>query len=136
MTVGGRVVRRQLSLARSATAAAEDLEAVADVTDGATRVIDEVVADRGYHSNQALVDLAALDLRRSNAPAIERFPEPLLAATARASSRTTQTAAPSKEGRCLTLDEVIRVNTPRIAATNGPACTASASGTTAIRATA
>jgi transposase len=26
-------------------------------------VIDEVVADKGYHSNQVLVDLAALDLR-------------------------------------------------------------------------
>ena len=32
-------------------------------TDGQTAVIDEVVADKGYHSNQVLVDLAALDLR-------------------------------------------------------------------------
>ena len=45
------------------TAAAEELEAVAAVTDGETAVIDEVVADKGYHSNQVLVDLAALDLR-------------------------------------------------------------------------
>ena len=30
---------------------------------GHTAVIDEVVADKGYHSNQVLVDLAALDLR-------------------------------------------------------------------------
>ena len=33
------------------------------MTDGQTAVIDEVVADKGYHSNQVLVDLAALDLR-------------------------------------------------------------------------
>ncbi len=43
--------------------AAEDLEAVAVATGGDTAVIDEVVADKGYHSNQVLVDLAALDLR-------------------------------------------------------------------------
>ena len=36
---------------------------MATVTDGQTAVIDEVVADKGYHSNQVLVDLAALDLR-------------------------------------------------------------------------
>ena len=45
------------------TAAAEDLEAVATATAEHTRVIEEVVADKGYHSNQVLVDLAALDLR-------------------------------------------------------------------------
>ena len=45
------------------TAAAEELEAVAAATDGETAVVDEVVADKGYHSNQVLVDLAALDLR-------------------------------------------------------------------------
>ena len=45
------------------TTAAEDLEAAAAVTDDETRVIDEVVADKGYHSKQVLVDLAALDLR-------------------------------------------------------------------------
>ena len=32
-------------------------------TDGHTAIIDEVVADKGYHSNQTLVDLATLDLR-------------------------------------------------------------------------
>jgi len=51
------------TLAETLTAAAEDLEAVADVTDGATAVIEDVVTDKGYHSNQVLVDLAALDLR-------------------------------------------------------------------------
>lgn len=45
------------------TTAAEELEAVAAATDGETAVIDEIVADKGYHSNQVLVDLAALDLR-------------------------------------------------------------------------
>jgi hypothetical protein len=50
-------------LAETVTAAAEELEAVAAATDGQTAVIDEVVADKGYHSNQVLVDLAALDLR-------------------------------------------------------------------------
>ena len=44
-------------------AAAEDLEAVATVTDDHTAVIEEVVADKGYHSNQVLVDLVALDPR-------------------------------------------------------------------------
>ena len=48
---------------RGVTAAAEELEAVATVTDEHTAVIDEVVADKGYHSNQMLLDLAALDLR-------------------------------------------------------------------------
>ena len=33
-------------------------------TDGHTAIIDEVVADKGYHSNQTLVDLAThIDLR-------------------------------------------------------------------------
>ena len=36
---------------------------MATATDEHTSVIEEVVADKGYHSNQVLVDLAALDLR-------------------------------------------------------------------------
>jgi transposase len=51
------------TIAETLTAAAEDLEAVATVTDDHTTVVEEVVADKGYHSNQVLVDLAALDLR-------------------------------------------------------------------------
>ena len=51
------------TIAETVTAAAEELEAVATVTDEHTAVIDEVVADKGYHSNQVLLDLAALDLR-------------------------------------------------------------------------
>jgi transposase len=50
------------TIAETVTTAAEELEAVATTTDGETAVIDEVVADKGYHSNQVLVDLAALDL--------------------------------------------------------------------------
>ncbi len=51
------------TIAETVTTAAEDLEAVAAATDGETAVIDEVIADKGYHSNQVLVDLTALDLR-------------------------------------------------------------------------
>ena len=36
---------------------------IATATDGHTVVIDEVVADKGYHSNPVRVDLRALDLR-------------------------------------------------------------------------
>jgi transposase len=43
--------------------AAEQLEAVAAVTDGAVAVIDEVVADKGYHSRTTVLDLATLDIR-------------------------------------------------------------------------
>ncbi len=63
VTVQGADQGDTTTIAETVTAAAEDLEAVAAVTDGRTTVIDEVVADKGYHSNQVLVDLAALDLR-------------------------------------------------------------------------
>ena len=63
VTVQGADQGDTTTIAETITTAAEDLEAVATVTDGRTRVIDEVVADKGYHSNQVLVDLAALDLR-------------------------------------------------------------------------
>jgi transposase len=63
VTVQGADQGDTTTMAETVTAAAEELEAVADVTDGHTAVIDEVVADKGYHSNQTLVDLAALDLR-------------------------------------------------------------------------
>jgi transposase len=63
VTVQGADQGDTTTIADTVTAAAEDLEAVAAVTDGETAVIDEVVADKGYHSNQVLVDLAALDLR-------------------------------------------------------------------------
>jgi len=63
VTVQGADQGDTTTIAETVTAAAEDLEAVRAVTDGETAVIDEVVADKGYHSNQVLVDLAALDLR-------------------------------------------------------------------------
>jgi transposase len=63
VTVQGADQGDTSTIADTVTAAAEELEAVAAATDGQTAVIDEVVADKGYHSNQVLVDLAALDLR-------------------------------------------------------------------------
>ena len=43
--------------------AAEQLEAVAAVTDDAVAVIDEVVTDKGYHSRAMVHDLETLDIR-------------------------------------------------------------------------
>ena len=63
VTVQGADQGDTTTIADTVTAAAEDLEAVATATDDHTVVIGEVVADKGYHSNQVLVDLAALDLR-------------------------------------------------------------------------
>jgi transposase len=63
VTVQGADQGDTTTIADTVTAAAEDLEAVAAATDDHTVVVDEVVADKGYHSNQVLVDLAALDLR-------------------------------------------------------------------------
>ena len=63
VTVQGADQGDTTTIAETLTAAAEDLEAVAAVTDADTGVINAVVADKGYHSNQVLTDLAALDLR-------------------------------------------------------------------------
>jgi transposase len=63
VTVQGADQGDTTTIAETVTAAAEELEAVAVATGGQTVVIEEVVADKGYHSNQVLVDLAALDLR-------------------------------------------------------------------------
>ena len=63
VTVQGADQGDTTTIADTVTAAAEDLEAVATATDDHTAVIEELVADKGYHSNQVLVDLAALDLR-------------------------------------------------------------------------
>jgi transposase len=43
--------------------AAEQLEAVAAVTDDAVKVIEEVVADKGYHSRTTVHDLETLEIR-------------------------------------------------------------------------
>jgi transposase len=45
--------------------AAEQLEAVAIVTDNAVAVIEEVVADKGYHSRTTVHDLETLEIRPS-----------------------------------------------------------------------
>ena len=63
VTVQGADQGDTTTIADTVTATAEELEAVAAATDGETAVIDEIVADKGYHSNQVLVDLAALDRR-------------------------------------------------------------------------
>ena len=63
VTVQGADHGDTTTIAETLTTAAEELEAVAAATAGETAVIDEVVGDKGYHSNQVLVDLAALDLR-------------------------------------------------------------------------
>lgn len=63
VTVQGADQGDTTTIAETLTTAAEELEAVAAATAGETAVIDEVVGDKGYHSNQVLVDLAALDLR-------------------------------------------------------------------------
>lgn len=63
VTVQGADQGDTTTIAETVTAAAEELEAVATVTDDETAVVEEVVADKGYHSNQVLVDLTALGRR-------------------------------------------------------------------------
>src|SRR5215203_6736384 len=63
VTVQGADQGDTTTITETLTTAAEELDAVAAVTEGETAVMDEVVADKGYHSNRTLVDLQALDLR-------------------------------------------------------------------------
>ena len=56
VTVQGADQGDTTTIAEPVTTTAEELEAVAVATDGHTAIIDEVVADKGYHSNQTLVD--------------------------------------------------------------------------------
>jgi transposase len=63
VTVQGADQGDTTTITDTVTAAAEGLEAVAAVTDGHTAVIEEAVTDKGYHSNQTLVDLAQLEVR-------------------------------------------------------------------------
>lgn len=63
VTVQGADQGDTTTIVETVTAAAEALEAVAAVTDGETAVIEEAVADKGYHSNRTLVDLQALEVR-------------------------------------------------------------------------
>src|SRR5687767_418073 len=63
VTVQGADQGDTTTIAETVTTAADELKAVAIATDDHTVVIEEVVADKGYHSNQVLVDLTAVDLR-------------------------------------------------------------------------
>jgi transposase len=56
VTVHGADKGDTMTIADTVTTAAEQLEAVATVTKGETSVIEEVVADKGYHSNETLLD--------------------------------------------------------------------------------
>ena len=71
VTVQGADQGDTTTIAETVTTAAEELEGVAAVTDGQTRVIEELVADKGYHSNQTLVRSGAArraDLHRRTEP--------------------------------------------------------------------
>jgi transposase len=63
VTVQGADQGDTTTIADTLTEAAEELEAVAATTDRDIAVVDEAVADKGYHSNQTLTDLAQLDVR-------------------------------------------------------------------------
>jgi transposase len=63
VTVQGADQGDTTTIADTVTAAAEELEAVAAVTEGKTAVIEDVVADKGDPSNQVRVDLTALGRR-------------------------------------------------------------------------
>jgi transposase len=62
VTVQGADVGDTTSLIETAIMAAEQIEA-ASAAAGAPTALAEVVADRGYHSNQTLIDLHALSVR-------------------------------------------------------------------------
>jgi transposase len=63
VTVQGADQGDTTTVEQTLTTAAEELEAVAAVTDDHTAVIDEAVLDKGYHSNQVAVDLTTLGIR-------------------------------------------------------------------------
>jgi transposase len=62
VTLQGADAGDTTTIVETAIAAAEQVEdAQADVTD--PQSLEEIVADKGYHSNQTMIDLAAVDLR-------------------------------------------------------------------------
>jgi transposase len=63
VTVQGADEGDTTTIQRTLPEAAEQLEAVAAVTDDAVAVIEEVVADKGYHSRTTVHDLETLDIR-------------------------------------------------------------------------
>ena len=62
MTVQGADVGDTTSFVETAIMAAEQIEAVSAAVSAPT-ALAEIVADRGYHSNQTLVDLQELGVR-------------------------------------------------------------------------
>src|SRR5437764_3008610 len=63
VTVQGADTADTTTIQETLPEAAEQLEAVAAVTDDAVAVIEEVVADKGYHSRTTVHDLETLDIR-------------------------------------------------------------------------
>jgi len=63
VTVQGADEGDTTSIKKTLPEAAEQLEAVAAVTDDAVAVIEEVVADKGYHSRTTVYDLETLAIR-------------------------------------------------------------------------
>ena len=63
MTVQGGDEGDTTTIQKTLPEAAEQLEAVAAVTDDAVAVIEEVVADKGYHSRTTVRDLETLAIR-------------------------------------------------------------------------
>ena len=63
ITIQGADLGDTTTLHTTLPEAAEQLEAVAAVTDDAVAVIEEVVADKGYHSKQTVLDLQTLEVR-------------------------------------------------------------------------
>jgi transposase len=100
VTVQGADQGDTTTIADTVTAAADALEAVASVTDDHTAGIDEVVADKGYHSNQVLVDVAALDLRTYMAEPNRGRRNWTHQATARDAVYATGASAARVGGRC------------------------------------
>lgn len=63
ITVQGADQGDTTTMQATLTEAAEQLEAAAAVTDDVVAVIDEVVADKGYHSRQTVHDFETLEIR-------------------------------------------------------------------------
>src|SRR6266849_6506912 len=63
VTVQGADEGDTTTLQETLPEAAEQLEAVAAVTEHGVETVEEVVADKGYHSKQTLRDLEALEIR-------------------------------------------------------------------------
>lgn len=63
VTVQGADLGDTTTIEQTLPEAVEQLEAVAEATDDAVRIGEELVTDKGYHSKQTLVELEALGIR-------------------------------------------------------------------------